>query len=145
MEATPLRSGILILTITVVQTTVGVAVGTFIHRTGKYLKLIWPGMVITTLGFDLFIRLGVDSSLAEIVTMEICAGLGVGLVFQPPLIALQFLVKSDDIATATALFGFIRSLSTSVSIVIHIPERDAGPLYPVRIVPGRQHCPDVFW
>jgi hypothetical protein len=50
--------------------------------------------------------------------MEIVAGLGVGLVFQPPLIALQSLVKSDDIATATALFGLIRSLSTSVSIVI---------------------------
>jgi hypothetical protein len=50
--------------------------------------------------------------------MEIVADLGVGLVLQPPLIALQPLVKSDDIATATALFGFIRSLSTSVSIVI---------------------------
>jgi hypothetical protein len=50
--------------------------------------------------------------------MEIVAGLDVGLVSQPPLIALQFLVKSDDIATATALFGFIRSFSTPVSIVI---------------------------
>jgi len=75
-------------------------------------------MAITTLGFGLFVRLGLNSPLAEIVTMEIVASLGVGLVFQPPLIALQSLVKSDDIATATALFGLIRSLSTSVSIVI---------------------------
>jgi hypothetical protein len=62
--------------------------------------------------------LGVDSSLAETIAVEIVAGLGVGLVFQPLLTALKFLVKSDDIATATALFGFIRSLSTSVSVVI---------------------------
>jgi hypothetical protein len=118
MEATPPRSGILILLITFVQATVGVAAGTFIHRAGRYLELIWVGMAIPTLGFGLFIRLKVDSLLAEIVTMAIATGLGVGLAPQPPLIALQSLAKSDDIATATALFKYIRSLSTSVLIVI---------------------------
>jgi len=32
--------------------------------------------------------------------MEIVAGIGIGLVFQPPLIALLSLVESDDVATA---------------------------------------------
>lgn len=55
---------------------------------------------------------------STVVVFELIAGLGIGMVFQPPLIALQALVSNDDVAVATSLFGFIRSLSTSVSIVI---------------------------
>jgi hypothetical protein len=40
------------------------------------------------------------------------------MVFQPPLIALQSVVSNEDVAGATALFGFVRSFSTSVSVVI---------------------------
>ena len=38
--------------------------------------------------------------------------------FQAPLIALQTLVPPRDIATATATFGFIRNISTAISVVI---------------------------
>ena len=86
------------------------------HR--RYLEMIWIGMAGTCLGFGLFIKLGLDSSLAEIVLFQIIVGIGVGLVFQPPLIALQSLVKHDDVAAATALLGFVRSLSTAVSVII---------------------------
>ncbi|RDW79839.1 hypothetical protein BP6252_04477 [Coleophoma cylindrospora] len=117
-EASPLRSGLLILPITVVQAVVSVAAGCFIRYTGRYLELIWIGMAGTCLGFGLFIKLGVNSSLVEIVLFQIVAGVGVGLVFQPPLIALQSLVAQEDVAAATALFGFSRSFSTAVSAVI---------------------------
>jgi len=116
--ASPLRSGLLILPITVVQACVSVAAGCSIRYTGRYLELIWIGMAGTCLGFGLFIRLGVNSSLAEIVLFQIVAGVGVGLVFQPPLIALQSLVAQEDVAVATALLGFSRSFSTAVSAVI---------------------------
>jgi len=75
-------------------------------------------MAGTCLGFGLFIKLGVNSSLIETMLFQIVAGVGVGLVFQPPLIALQSLVAHEDIAAATALLGFVRSLSTAVSVVI---------------------------
>jgi hypothetical protein len=39
-------------------------------------------------------------------------------VFQPPLVAFQASVPQQDVTTATALFGFVRGLSTSVSVVI---------------------------
>jgi len=116
--ASPLQSGLLILPITVVQAVVSVAAGGFIRYTGRYLELIWIGMAGTCLGFGLFIKLGVNSSLVEIVLFEIVAGVGVGLVFQPPLIALQSLVAQEDVAAATALLGFTRSFSTAVSAVI---------------------------
>lgn len=38
--------------------------------------------------------------------------------FQAPLIALQTGVQPRDIATATATFGFVRQLATSISVVI---------------------------
>ncbi|KAE9369963.1 MFS general substrate transporter [Stipitochalara longipes BDJ] len=116
--STPLHSGLLLFPITVLQSSVGVAAGVFIHRTGRYLELIWVGMTLTSLGFGLFIKLDVNSSLVEIVFLEIVAGIGVGLGFQPLIIALQSSVEQSDMAAATALMGFSRSLSTAISVVI---------------------------
>lgn len=75
-------------------------------------------MAVLTLGFGLLINLGAAYSLAKIVTFQLIAGFGVGLVFQSPLVALQTLVASEDIATATATFGFFRNIATSLSVII---------------------------
>ena len=75
-------------------------------------------MTLTSLGFGLFIKLNVNSSLVEIVFLEIVAGIGVGLGFQPLIIALQSSVEQSDMAAATAMMGFARSLSTAISVVI---------------------------
>jgi hypothetical protein len=116
--SSPLHSGLLLFPITVLQSSVGVAAGVFIYCTGRYLELIWVGMTLTSLGFGLFIKLDVNSSLVEIVFLEIVAGIGVGLVFQPLIIALQSSVEQDDMAAATGLMGFSRSLATAISVVI---------------------------
>ncbi len=71
-----------------------------------------------TLGFGLFIDLPATTSWPRIILYQIVAGIGVGPNFQAPLIALQTLVPKRDIATATATFGFVRNLATSVSVVI---------------------------
>ena len=75
-------------------------------------------MAGTCLGFGLFIKLEVNSPPTEIVLLQIVAGVGVGMVFQPVFIALQSLVQHEDVVAATALFGFVRSLSTAVSVVV---------------------------
>lgn len=75
-------------------------------------------MVVMTLGFGLFINFGDTFSLVKVVLFQTVAGLGVGLNFQPPLIALQAHVRQQDVATTTATFGFIRNIATSMSIVI---------------------------
>lgn len=75
-------------------------------------------MALTTLGFGLFIRLGVSTPLSVIVIAEVVAALGIGATFQAPLVAYQTVLSPAQTATATALFGFIRSLSTSISVVI---------------------------
>ncbi|PKX97814.1 MFS general substrate transporter [Aspergillus novofumigatus IBT 16806] len=98
----PLQSGLLLMPMTVIQAVTGFIAGFIIRRTA----------------FLLFTLLSDKSTISAIIGLELLGGLGVGLVFQPPLIALQSFVHHDDVATATAFFGFIRSFSTSVSIVI---------------------------
>ncbi|MCJ1227013.1 hypothetical protein MMC12_003668 [Toensbergia leucococca] len=94
-----------------------VAAGIFIHQIGRYIELIWVGVTLLTIGSGLYIHLNATSSIGSIITFEVVAGLGGGLLFDPPLIALQALVSQDDTATATATLGFMRSVGVSLSIV----------------------------
>lgn len=71
-----------------------------------------------TLGFGLFISFSPTFSLPKIVIFQIIAGIGVGLVFQSPLIALQSLVAPENVATATATSGFVRNVGCAMSIVL---------------------------
>ena len=104
--------------IVVVQALVGVGVGGIIYRYGWIRPIVWAGMALTTVGFGLFITLGPTTSLPSLVAIEVIAAMGIGAVFQAPLIAYQAAVDTADMAIATALFGFVRSLSTSISVVI---------------------------
>jgi hypothetical protein len=116
--ASPTRSGVLLMPIVVVQAIAGLAAGAISYRFGSTRSLIWAGMTLTTLGFGLFISLDASTSLAQTVVIEVVAALGVGINFQAPLLAYQSVVGQEDIAVATALFGFVRSLSTSISVVM---------------------------
>lgn len=118
MGASPLRSGLYILPLTVTEAIGGLFCAVVIHRTGRYQELIWTGLTLATIGTGLYILIDEHSSLGMILGFQIIAGVGVGLLFEPPMIALQATVQQDDVATATATFGFIRTLATAMSIVI---------------------------
>lgn len=117
-NASPLESGYRIIPVTLMQALVGIATGLIVHRTGRYLDVIWVGVALLTLGNGLYINLSVSSSLGSIIAFQIVAATGAGLLFQPPLIALQAMVPPSKTASATATLGLVRSLSTSVAIVL---------------------------
>ncbi len=71
-----------------------------------------------TLGTGLYINFRTDTSVARIVGFQIIASIGTALLFQAPIIAIQNTVSQADTATATATFGFIRNLATSLSIML---------------------------
>lgn len=116
--ASPLESGYRIMPITLTQAVVGMCVGLMVYKTGRYLELIWAGVVLLMLGNGLYIKLDVGSSLGSIVAFQLVAAIGAGLLFQPPLIALQALVPPQKTASATATLGLFRNLSTSIAIVV---------------------------
>lgn len=117
-QASPMRSGLLVLPLVVAEGLVSGASGWLIHRTGRYLEQIWAGTLLLTIGTGLFIRFDSESTLAEIIIFQIIGGAGSALLFEPPLIALQSLIKQEDTASGTAMLGFVRTMAMSVSIVV---------------------------
>ena len=117
-QASPMRSGVLALPLIIVEALMGFIAGLLIHMKGRYREIIWLGMMVATLGNGLYIMLGAYSSLGEMVGFQIIMGLGSGLIFEPPVIAVQSMTAQEDTAAVTAAQGFIRNLATSASIVI---------------------------
>lgn len=118
LGANPILSGVYLFPFVISLSFTSAFVGIFIKKTGQYLPPICLGLFFMTLGFGLYIDLPVGRTWGRIFPFQIIAGIGVGPNFQSPLIALQTLVPPRDIATATATFGFVRNLSTAISVVI---------------------------
>ncbi|KAI3391530.1 hypothetical protein diail_7174, partial [Diaporthe ilicicola] len=114
----PLLSGVYVLPFTFFLGAAAAATGFLIKKTGKYVPAIIFGFFFTTLGYGLFIDLDPYVNWPKIIIYQIILGLGVGPNFQSPLIALQTTVQPKDIASATATYGFVRQVATSMSVVI---------------------------
>ena len=100
------------------ETIAGIMSGVVMHKTGKYLELMWVGMTLLSVGFGMLIHLNATSPLSQIIGFQMVSGAGSGLMFEPPLIAIQAHVSQDDTSTATATLGFVRNIGTSISVVI---------------------------
>jgi hypothetical protein len=117
-QASPIRSGVLIVPMMVTEAAVDIMVGILIHQTGRYREIIWAGVTLMTLGTGLYISFQTDTSVARIIGFEIIGGIGTALLFQAPMINIQNTVSQANTASATATLGFVRNLATSLSIVL---------------------------
>jgi hypothetical protein len=118
LGAGPLLSGVYLLPHAVALAISSLATGMFVAKTRQFLPPIYFAFFMLTLGFGLFINLDAHSSWPKIILYQIIAGLGVGPLFQAPIIGLQAHINPRDIGTATATLGFIRQLSTAISVVV---------------------------
>lgn len=116
--ASPLKSGLYLLPFILSITVIAACTGIYIQLTGKYMPAVYAGMIIMTLGIGLFIGIDFDSNWGKIISFQIITGIGVGMNFEGPLLAVQAVVSTQDVATATAAMSFIRTISTAISIVI---------------------------
>ena len=116
--AAPIQSGVDLLPTAISLAISSIACGVWIKKVGTFLPPIYFGMFMMTLGFGLFIDFNATSSWPKLIIYQIIAGLGIGPVFQAPIIALQAHINPRDIGTATATLGFVRQLATSTSVVI---------------------------
>lgn len=138
-SASPVRSGLLLLPLVLTEAFTGIATGLIIHQTGSYIPLIRIGIVLMTLGCGLYIDLSPTTSVGAMVGFMIIFGLGAGLLFQPPLIAIQAAVPQEDNATATASLGFSRNISLALSIGPCLQKASTtsqGPLLTIAAVLG---------
>lgn len=116
--ASPIHSGVDLLPTAISLALTSILTGVFIKKTGMFLPPIYFGMAMMTIGYGLFTDFDASSSWAKIICYQIVAGLGIGPIFQSPIIALQAHINPRDIGTATATLGFVRQLATSTSVVI---------------------------
>ncbi|KAF1360253.1 MFS transporter-like protein [Lizonia empirigonia] len=118
LEASPLRSGVLLLPLIVTGAVFGVLCGVIIHRTGRFREIMWVGSFFMCLGFGLFVSFDANTSTGRAVGFQMIAGLGQGILFEAPLIAIQSQVKQADVATATATMAFVRNIAVSISVIV---------------------------
>ncbi|KAF2134004.1 MFS transporter-like protein [Dothidotthia symphoricarpi CBS 119687] len=118
LEASPLRSGLLLLPFIVTGAIGGVLAGIFIHRTGRFREIMWFGTVFLCIGFGLFVSFDAYTSTAKAVGFLAIGGLGSGILFEAPLIAIQSQVEQQDVASATSTLSFTRNIALSISTII---------------------------
>ncbi|KAI6132104.1 MFS general substrate transporter [Pisolithus croceorrhizus] len=82
--------------------------GIVVTRTGSYRPVMWGAWAVMTVGWGLMIMLDSTSNNAEKELYPLVAALGLGCLFQSPLIGLQAAMPLKDMATSTGAFVFLR-------------------------------------
>ncbi|CAK7219323.1 hypothetical protein SBRCBS47491_003808 [Sporothrix bragantina] len=117
-QASPFRSGLLLVPMTAAEAGVDILAGVIIHYTGRYREMMWVGTSFMCLGTGLFLLFTPDTSVGTIIGFEVIGGVGTALLFQSPMLAVQNTVRQSETATATATMGFIRNVATALSVVL---------------------------
>ena len=125
LGATPLLSGVWLLPMSVGVSVCAASSGIYLKKTGRVKDPIYLGFTLAVLGAGLLYDLPTSrhspssaSAWARIIVFQGITGAGVGLNFQPPLVALQSNVLSQYNAAATASFALVRSMASAISVVI---------------------------
>ena len=116
--ASPTRSGLLLIPLMLGLIVGSVGSGRLISRTGKYRKFPIAGTAILTVGLYLLSRFDPDTTrLVQSVSMAV-VGLGIGLVMQVLVLAVQNAVEARDLGTATSATAFFRSMGGAFGVAI---------------------------
>jgi hypothetical protein len=117
LGASPILSGVYLLPVAITLCVLSSLSGYYISKSGRYRPPIYIGLIIMLLGSGLYIDLKPYTSWPRIIIYQIISGLGLGPVFQAPIMAIFTLTKPADIAAATTTLLFIRDIATAMSIV----------------------------
>ncbi|KAL2030668.1 hypothetical protein VTO58DRAFT_108022 [Aureobasidium pullulans] len=114
----PITSAALVLPITAAQMTLSIVSGQYISRRERYGEVIWLGFFLWTLGVGLTCIFDQNTPIAAIVVILLVQGAGVGLIFQPTLVALQAHCSKAQRAIVISNRNFLRSLGGAVGLAI---------------------------
>ncbi|KAG2137516.1 MFS general substrate transporter [Suillus clintonianus] len=101
-----------------VNSVMAIASGIVVSRTGSYRPIMWFGWTVMTLGCGLMIMLDNTATPAENEIYPVITALGIGCLFQTPLIAIQAAMPIKDMATSTGALIFLRTIGSAVGITI---------------------------
>jgi MFS transporter, DHA2 family, glioxin efflux transporter len=90
--------------------------GVLITVTGHYAPLMVLGSVVSSIGCGLVYTLDFNSSSGKWIGYQALCGIGLGLVFQIPVIVNQSVVKPSDLSTVSAMTLFFQTMGGALMI-----------------------------
>jgi EmrB/QacA subfamily drug resistance transporter len=111
-------SAVQMLPYSLVSAATSMASGLYVSKVGSYRPTIWVSFAVFTLGMGLMTMLDARTSKAEQEIYPLIAGLGLGCLFQTPLIALTAAMPPKAMAASTASMTLVRSAAGTVGITV---------------------------
>jgi len=116
--ASATNSGLLILPLMVGVLTTSIVTGRLITRTGRYKVYPIVGTALTAIGLYLLSTMGPTTTRAVSSLYMVVFGLGLGMVMQVLVVAVQNAVEYEDLGIATSTNTFFRSLGGAFGTAI---------------------------
>lgn len=114
--ATPTQSGLMTLPMIVGQMGGGIVIGQLISRSGKWKRYVVAGGALTILALALMGTIRYDTNFALVSVYMFLLGLGLGMVMQNVVLAVQNSVAAKDMGAASAGVTFFRSLGGTIGV-----------------------------
>jgi EmrB/QacA subfamily drug resistance transporter len=118
--ASPTESGLLTVPLVAGIMLGSVVAGQMISRTGRYKVYPMIGSALMVLGALLFTRIGADTPFWETAAFMTVFGLGLGLVMQPVVLAVQNAMPPTDVGVATASSTFFRQMGGTLGTAVFL-------------------------
>jgi hypothetical protein len=113
------KSGALLLPITLTQTLSSTFSGLIVHWTGRYRESIITGWAAWAIGLGCYSTLDTQHfDLGKAIGYGLLTGFGVGQTLQPSLIAIQAGVARQDMAVVTCTRNFVRNLGSTLGLAV---------------------------
>lgn len=109
--STPLFSGVQMLPFSLLSAVVSMLSGFLIVKIQAYRPILWFGFAVMTIGWGLMATLDADSSTAQQEVYIGVGALGLGCLFQTPLVALTSATPLNQMARVTGSMQLVRSIS----------------------------------
>jgi EmrB/QacA subfamily drug resistance transporter len=116
--ASATKSGLLMLPLMAGIIVTSVISGRAISRLGRFKWFTVAGTILLSLGLLSNVRLQVDTSMVEVSLYMVLLGVGMGLVMQPLILAVQNDLEPKDMGTGTSTVTFFRSLGGAFGVAV---------------------------
>jgi predicted MFS family arabinose efflux permease len=133
--ASPTASGLLLVPLMAGLLTASILSGRWISAHGRYRAFPIAGTALLALGMGLLTQLDVNTSKAVASLFMVIIGVGIGLVMQVLVLAVQNDAPPRDMGTATSTAQFFRSIGGSVGVAIF------GAIFASRLTSGLSSLP----
>lgn len=117
-NTTATQSGVRTLPFILTTTVAMVSCGIVVTKIGYYTPFMLVGGAIMAIGAGLLTTFETDTGAGKWITYQLITGIGLGLIFQQPMIAAQTVLPLEDTATGLAIIVFSNTLGGALFLAI---------------------------